>query len=68
MLQLASLTNDNEIECISALLRDQTDMTNKSRWSFWILVSVYYAHSLPNGWLFSRRFLTGFVIYIEEYS
>lgn len=68
MLQLASLTNDNEIECISALLSDQTDMTNKSSWSFWILASVYYAHSLANGWLFSRRFLTGFVIYIEEYS
>lgn len=30
MPQLASLTNDDEIECISALRGDQTDMTDES--------------------------------------
>lgn len=37
MPQLASLTNDDKIECISALREDQTDMTEESSQSFWNL-------------------------------
>lgn len=65
MMRLASLTNDNEIECISALLADQTDMTNKSSWSL-EAISVYYA--LSDTWLISCCFLTDFEAEIEGNS
>lgn len=54
MPQLASLTNDDEIECISALRGDQTDMTDESSWSFWNLHECWgYLAFQP---LFSDRF------------
>lgn len=62
MMRLASLTNDNEIECISALLADQTDMTNKSSWSL-EAISGYYA--LSDTWLISCSSLTDFVAEME---
>lgn len=65
MMRLASLTNDNEIECISALLADQTDMTNKSSWSL-EAISGYYA--LSDIWLISCCSLTDFVAESEGNS
>lgn len=61
MLQLASLTNDNEIECISALRGDQTDMTNKSGWSFSNPSRVFTMHGAISGFL-AAVFLTDFVV------
>lgn len=51
MLQLASLTNDNEIECISALPGDQTDTTNKSSWEFLNPSRVFTMHRAISGCL-----------------
>lgn len=54
MPQLAPLTNDDGIECISALRGHQTDMTDESSWRSWSLHECWgYLAFQP---LFSDRF------------